>query len=183
MPIFCLFQSGRFIRIYCLLYCMSLNKSISICMLILLNHVNTAVYPTLRNKPPNRRPPATPRRNPRPRPPNLPGNPKPPKGRLKPKPLPPKKGRLKPKPLPPKKGRLNPLPRKNCASVSDTDDSTRRHTRATARYVFFILAICKCILRTLYECSWTVLPAKSDSDVIFCLQLLSKTLTCTLHLS
>ena len=29
----------------------------------------------------------------------------------------------------------------------------------------------------------TVLPTKSDSDVILCLQLLSKTLTCTLHLS
>ena len=29
----------------------------------------------------------------------------------------------------------------------------------------------------------TVPPVKSDSDVIFCLQLLSKTLTCTLHLS
>ena len=29
----------------------------------------------------------------------------------------------------------------------------------------------------------TVLPAKSDSDVVFCLQLLSKTLTCTSHLS
>ena len=29
----------------------------------------------------------------------------------------------------------------------------------------------------------TVVPTKSDSDVIFCLQLLSKTLTCTLHLS
>ena len=29
----------------------------------------------------------------------------------------------------------------------------------------------------------TVLPAKSDSDVMFCLQLFSKTLTCTLHLS
>ena len=28
-----------------------------------------------------------------------------------------------------------------------------------------------------------VVPNKSDSDVIFCLQLLSKTLTCTLHLS
>ena len=28
----------------------------------------------------------------------------------------------------------------------------------------------------------TVLPAKSDSDVVFCLQLLSKTLTYTLHL-
>ena len=29
----------------------------------------------------------------------------------------------------------------------------------------------------------TVLPAKSDNDVVFCLQLLSTTLTCTLHLS
>ena len=29
----------------------------------------------------------------------------------------------------------------------------------------------------------TVLPAKSDSDAVFCLQLLSKTLTCTLNLS
>ena len=29
----------------------------------------------------------------------------------------------------------------------------------------------------------TVVPTKSDSDVIFCLQLLSKTLTCTLYLS
>ena len=29
----------------------------------------------------------------------------------------------------------------------------------------------------------TVVPTKSDSDVIFCLQLLSKILTCTLHLS
>ena len=29
----------------------------------------------------------------------------------------------------------------------------------------------------------TVMPTKSDSDVILCLQLLSKTLACTLHLS
>ena len=29
----------------------------------------------------------------------------------------------------------------------------------------------------------TVVPTKSDSDLILCLQLLSKTLTCTLHLS
>ena len=29
----------------------------------------------------------------------------------------------------------------------------------------------------------TVVPTKSDSDVVFCLQLLSKTLTCTHHLS
>ena len=33
------------------------------------------------------------------------------------------------------------------------------------------------------EWSCTVVPTKSDSDVIFCLQMLSKTLTCTLHLS
>ena len=29
----------------------------------------------------------------------------------------------------------------------------------------------------------TVALTKSDSDVVFCLQFLSKTLTCTLHLS
>ena len=29
----------------------------------------------------------------------------------------------------------------------------------------------------------TVQPTKSDSDVIFCLQLLSKALTCTFHLT
>ena len=29
----------------------------------------------------------------------------------------------------------------------------------------------------------TVVPTKSDSDTILCLQLLSKILTCTLHLS
>ena len=34
-----------------------------------------------------------------------------------------------------------------------------------------------------YVLSYTALPAKSDSNVMFCLQLLSKTLTCTLHLS
>ena len=28
---------------------------------------------------------------------------------------------------------------------------------------------------------FTVVPTKSDSDVIFCLQLLSKSLTCTVH--
>ena len=31
--------------------------------------------------------------------------------------------------------------------------------------------------------NYTVVPTKSDSDAIFCLQLLSTTLTCTLHLS
>ena len=31
--------------------------------------------------------------------------------------------------------------------------------------------------------SFIVVPTKSDSDVMFCLQLLSNTLTCTLHLS
>ena len=29
----------------------------------------------------------------------------------------------------------------------------------------------------------TAMPTESDSDVMLCLQLLSKTLTCTLHLS
>ena len=33
------------------------------------------------------------------------------------------------------------------------------------------------------QCQTTVLPAKSDSDLVFCLQLLSKTLICTLHLN
>ena len=36
---------------------------------------------------------------------------------------------------------------------------------------------------TLKSLSSTVVPTKSDSDVKLCLQLLSKTLTCTLHLS
>ena len=31
--------------------------------------------------------------------------------------------------------------------------------------------------------SATVVPTKSDSDVTYCLQLSSKTLTCTIHLS
>ena len=34
-----------------------------------------------------------------------------------------------------------------------------------------------------FEEASTVVPTKSDSDVIFCYQLLSKTLTWTLHLS
>ena len=33
------------------------------------------------------------------------------------------------------------------------------------------------------EDTTAVVPTKSDSDVILCIQLLSKTLTCTLHLS
>ena len=36
---------------------------------------------------------------------------------------------------------------------------------------------------SLISLQWPVLPAKSDSDEILCLQLQSKTLTCTLHLS
>ena len=31
-------------------------------------------------------------------------------------------------------------------------------------------------------CGITVVPTKSDSDIIFCLRLLSKILTCTPHL-
>ena len=36
---------------------------------------------------------------------------------------------------------------------------------------------------TLVGCGTTVVPTKSDSDVIFCLHFLIKTLTCTLHLT
>ena len=34
-----------------------------------------------------------------------------------------------------------------------------------------------------FSFTFTVVPTRSDSDVILCLQLLSNTLTCTLHLS
>ena len=44
-------------------------------------------------------------------------------------------------------------------------------------------SICLSIMRYVPKCHTTVVPTKSDSSVIFCLQLLSKTLTCTLHLS
>ena len=41
-----------------------------------------------------------------------------------------------------------------------------------------------CLFQFTYcEVDATVVPTKSDCDVIFCLQLLSKTLTCILHLS
>ena len=43
-------------------------------------------------------------------------------------------------------------------------------------YLLFVLCI-------MTRSATTALPAKSDSDVMFCLQLLSKTLTCTHHLS
>ena len=36
---------------------------------------------------------------------------------------------------------------------------------------------------TYLQYQFTVMPNKSDSDVILCLQLLSKTLTCILNLS
>ena len=38
-------------------------------------------------------------------------------------------------------------------------------------------------LAVMCDCGITVLPTKSVSDKMFCLQLLSKTLTSTLHLS
>ena len=43
----------------------------------------------------------------------------------------------------------------------------------------------KCSWQNIYKYTYqyTVVPAKSDSDVVLCLQLLSKTLTYTLHLS
>ena len=34
-----------------------------------------------------------------------------------------------------------------------------------------------------YHTHDTVVPTKSDSDVVFCFLFLSKTLTCTIHLS
>ena len=37
--------------------------------------------------------------------------------------------------------------------------------------------------RLVYSCNTTVVPTKSDSDVILCLQLLSKTRMRNLHLS
>ena len=37
--------------------------------------------------------------------------------------------------------------------------------------------------RLVYSCNTTVVPTKSDSDVILCLQLLSKTRMRTLHLN
>ena len=43
--------------------------------------------------------------------------------------------------------------------------------------LYYIIGVWYSLLAT------TVVPTKSDSDVIFCLRLLSKTLTCTLHLS
>ena len=40
-----------------------------------------------------------------------------------------------------------------------------------------------CSLENIKSICGTVVPTKSDSDVIFCFQLLSSTLICTLHLS
>ena len=46
------------------------------------------------------------------------------------------------------------------------------------------LSLDKWPFQTEYEAHLiTVLSAKSDSDAVFCLQLLSKTLTCKLHFS
>ena len=49
----------------------------------------------------------------------------------------------------------------------------------TGRASFYLLFVLCIMTRS----ATTALPAKSDSDVMFCLQLLSKTLTCTHHLS
>ena len=43
--------------------------------------------------------------------------------------------------------------------------------------IFVIEPLCLCIAQA------TVVPTKSDSDIMFCLQLLGKKLTCTLHLT
>ena len=42
--------------------------------------------------------------------------------------------------------------------------------------------LCSPIGTSVIQCKDTVIPTKSDSDVILCLQLLSKTRTCTLRL-
>ena len=39
------------------------------------------------------------------------------------------------------------------------------------------------MMMTFPQLERTIVPTKNDSDVVLCLQLLSKTLTCTLHLS
>ena len=43
--------------------------------------------------------------------------------------------------------------------------------------LFIVRSLCNLV------CFGTVTLTKSDSDEMFCLQLLSKTLTCTIHLS
>ena len=43
-------------------------------------------------------------------------------------------------------------------------------------------AVCRSVI-VAFPVHTTVVPTKSDSDAIFCLQLSSKTLTCTLNLS
>ena len=48
-------------------------------------------------------------------------------------------------------------------------------------YVFVVVLILQ--LAQILHVESIVVPTKSDSDVVFCLQLLSKTLTCSLHLS
>ena len=54
------------------------------------------------------------------------------------------------------------------------------------RKLFLFKSVCRFLLCTVvifWSHQGTVVLTKSDSDVILCLQLLSKTLTCTLHLS
>ena len=48
--------------------------------------------------------------------------------------------------------------------------------------LFYFESFCFNIPSALTVYTYTVMPTKSDSDVIFCLQLLSRTLTCSLHL-
>ena len=61
--------------------------------------------------------------------------------------------------------------------------ATHYHTRAWRTLIYekecFILLMKTYLLRVLIAS--TVVPTKSDIDVIFCLQMLSKTLICTLH--
>ena len=61
--------------------------------------------------------------------------------------------------------------------------ATHYHTRAWQTLIYekecFILLMKTYLLRVLIAS--TVVPTKSDIDVILCLQMLSETLICTLH--
>ena len=58
-----------------------------------------------------------------------------------------------------------------------------RHPCSSCVHTFFTFVLFTGSVNSLISNGATVAPTKSGSHVIFCLQLLSKTLTCTLHLS
>ena len=51
------------------------------------------------------------------------------------------------------------------------------------RYAFRLISVTIESVVSFLVVVYTVVPTKSDGDVIFCLQLLNQTLTCTHHLS